>query len=119
MARKNRNKNKNNIVARFDRYFGEGNLEDWQRLCSDIFEDWELATRDITSKTKCRKLLKTVFVNIRDLLDAVESSPKRKPQRFGSHAALKDYTKQTRRFYPKEKVKDELGPARALLRRIL
>ncbi|KAK4202277.1 hypothetical protein QBC40DRAFT_45116 [Triangularia verruculosa] len=118
MARKNKPKPKK-IVARFNRYFGEDNLDNWQRLCSDIFDDSELETRDISSKTKCRKLLKSVFINIYDLLDAVESSPKKKPERFKTHAALVNYTVKTRRIFPRDKVKNELGPVRALLREIL
>jgi hypothetical protein len=49
--------------------------------------------------TICEKVLKTVFVNIIDFLEAVEH---REPvYRFPSQVALAKYTKTTRRTYPK------------------
>ncbi|KAK4181582.1 hypothetical protein QBC36DRAFT_317368 [Triangularia setosa] len=136
MARKNKNKKKNSpqisqqeeqlpaIVASFNEYLGAGDLGDWQRLCSDIFYDHELQALDLSSKTKCRKALKAVFINIQDFVDAVEENtagayPKVYPQRFPSHTNLVKYTLKTRRIYPKEWVKNGLGPVKTLLREIL
>jgi hypothetical protein len=60
--------------------------------------------------------LKTVHINIRDLLDAVKQG--RQPQRFANVHQLVQYTVSTRNFYPINKVK-EMGPVKALLRRML
>ncbi|KAK3995495.1 hypothetical protein QBC44DRAFT_320569 [Cladorrhinum sp. PSN332] len=114
MGRKNKHKKAQQVMVQaFNEYFGEGNLEDWQRLCEDLG-----LVGDFGSKTKCRKAIKTIHVNIWDLVDAVEKVPKEVPQRFPNRVALVDYTRETRRTYPLRKVKDEMGPVRALLRHI-
>ncbi|KAK4659164.1 hypothetical protein QC762_107795 [Podospora pseudocomata] len=132
MVRKNGNRHKNTkdqsqppaIVARFDEHFGAGDLQDWQRLCSDIFRENELKSFDLCSKTKCRKLLKTVFINIQDLVDCIEKNltgehPKVYPQRFASLNQLVKYTMKEGKVYPKKWVKNGLGPVKALMRDIL
>ncbi|KAK0659218.1 hypothetical protein QBC41DRAFT_331582 [Cercophora samala] len=132
MGRRNRNKFINNqnqdnppaIVASFDEYFGAGDLEDWQRLCSDIFREHELEYLNLSSKTKCRNALKTVFVNIQDLVDAIEKnlaggSRKVYPQRFPNLKQLVKYTVKENKIYPKKWVKSGLGPVKALMRDIL
>ncbi|KAK4156951.1 hypothetical protein C8A00DRAFT_12159 [Chaetomidium leptoderma] len=108
MARKKKSRS---IVQRFDDYFGTGTLEDWQRLCGDIGLD-----ANLSSITQCRKVLKTVHINIHDLLDAVDQG--RLPHRFGNARELANYTVNTRRIFPKKKVK-EMGPVKALMRHIL
>jgi hypothetical protein len=60
--------------------------------------------------------LRTVHVNIHDLLDAVKQG--RRPRRFPNAAQLADYTFNTNKFFPRMKVK-EMGPLKALLRNIL
>jgi hypothetical protein len=60
--------------------------------------------------------LRTVHVNIHDLLDAVKQG--RRPRRFPNAWQLAQYTVATRKIYPKEYVK-EMGPVNALMRRIL
>lgn len=57
--------------------------------------------------------LKKVWVNIYDLIDAVEAN-QTPPTRFPSQAALARYTIQTDRIYPRKKAK-EGGPVRLLL----
>ncbi|KAK4230633.1 hypothetical protein QBC38DRAFT_451964 [Podospora fimiseda] len=102
-------------VKSFNEYFGSGTLEDWQRLCTDL----GLEGQDFRSKTKCRNAIKTINVNIWDLVDAViHKDPKEIPQRFHSRRALIDYTLRTKRIFPLDAVKDEMGPVRALLRQI-
>jgi hypothetical protein len=63
-----------------------------------------------------QQALKTVHINIVDLLDAVKQGTH--PQRFGNAHQLAVYTVKTRRIYPKDKVK-AMGPVKALMRRIL
>ncbi len=58
--------------------------------------------------------LKTVHVNIRDLLDAVKQG--QTPHHFANRAQLAAYTVRTGRFYPRKHVKEEMGPVKALLR---
>ncbi|KAK4128744.1 hypothetical protein N657DRAFT_38508 [Parathielavia appendiculata] len=108
MARK---KKVRSIVQEFDDYFGTGTLEDWQRLCHDVGLEGYYG-----SITQCRKALRTVHVNIRDLLEAVKQGEK--PRRFASAAQLVAYTVNTRKFYPLSKVK-EMGPVKVLLRNML
>ncbi len=55
-------------------------------------------------------------MNIHDLIDAVNEGEI--PRRFGSVGQLVQYTVQTRKFYPKHFAK-EMGPVKALMRRIL
>ncbi|AEO53546.1 hypothetical protein MYCTH_2114467 [Thermothelomyces thermophilus ATCC 42464] len=99
------------IVQEFDDYFGTGTLQDWQRLCRDVG-----LSGDLPSISQCRKALKTVHVNIHDLLEAVKHG--KQPQRFPNVQKLVHYTMRTGRFFPKDKVK-EMGPVKALMRRIL
>lgn len=108
---------KRDIVREFDDYFGSASkLENWQMLCEDLGLEG-----DFGSLTKCRKALKSVYVNIYDLLDAVklkstdDNAPP--PKHFPSLNALIRYTKSTGRIYPKKKAKGE-GPVRELLRHI-
>jgi hypothetical protein len=57
--------------------------------------------------------LKTVHVNIYDLLDAVNAGTQ--VRRFENQRALAKYCKETGKIYPKKKAK-ESGPVRHLLR---
>ncbi|KAH8773889.1 hypothetical protein F5882DRAFT_300108 [Hyaloscypha sp. PMI_1271] len=102
----------NNIVDAFDRYFGNDlKLENWQRLCRDVGIDSELP-----SIRKCKQALRPVWVNIHDLMHAVntDSTP---PHRFENERELSAYTKKHKRYYPKEQAKGG-GPVRALLAHI-
>ncbi|KAK0731743.1 hypothetical protein B0H67DRAFT_85409 [Lasiosphaeris hirsuta] len=100
-------KKKPAIVKRFDDYFGAGTLEDWQRLCGDVG-----LSEDFGSKTKCRKALKRVHVNIHDLLSAIENG--HAVHRFRNVRELAEYSVREGKIYPKRWVKD--GPIKALLR---
>ncbi|KAL2139996.1 hypothetical protein VTI28DRAFT_4426 [Corynascus sepedonium] len=106
-----RKKKSRRIVEEFNTYFGAGTLQDWQRLCRDVG-----INGDLPSITQCRKALKTVHINIHDLVDAVMQG--RQPQRFPNVRQLVEYTISTRKFYPKNKIK-EMGPVKALMRHIL
>ncbi|KAK3310037.1 uncharacterized protein B0T15DRAFT_386951 [Chaetomium strumarium] len=99
------------IVQEFNDYFGTGTLDDWQRLCQDIGLEG-----DLSSITRCRKALRTVHVNIHDLIDAVKQG--RRPRRFRNAEQLAQYTVATGKIYPKRCVK-EMGPVKALMRPIL
>ncbi|RYP90562.1 hypothetical protein DL770_003324 [Monosporascus sp. CRB-9-2] len=123
-SKKNRRKGKGNegqpsqsdrpppkIVRDWEQYFGAGDLQDWQRLMEDLgFEE------QFDSKTKCRKALKKVWVNIHDFLAAVKVGET--PYRFPSEFELAEYTKETKQFYPKSLI-EKGSPLRSLLARIL
>jgi len=102
---------KKTVVGAWKDYFGdEGQLANWQKLCTDVGMD-EIPT----SITQCRKALNKVWVNIYDFLDAkAEGKPVRK---FKSEWALAKYTLDTGKVYPKKHAK-EGGPARTLLAHI-
>ncbi|KAI0401048.1 hypothetical protein F4802DRAFT_446412 [Xylaria palmicola] len=99
------------VVRDWERYMGAGELPDWQRLMEDLgFE------AEFTSKNQCRKVLKTVWVNIPDFLDAVKKH--RPVHHFENQRELADYTIERRRFYPKCAIKKD-SPLRQLLAHIL
>ncbi|PBP27716.1 hypothetical protein BUE80_DR001235 [Diplocarpon rosae] len=122
-----------NIVNQFNRYFGEeSKLANWVRLCRDVG-----IQEDLESITQCRlvinahspslsqssrkvpdvqQALKKVWVNIYDLIDAVNNK-KTPPRLFKSQAALSRYTIKNNKIFPKKKAK-EGGPVRALLAHI-
>jgi hypothetical protein len=60
--------------------------------------------------------LRTVHVNIYDLIDAVRAG--RTPHRFANAQQLADYTVRTGKIYPKKHAK-AMGPVKVLLRVIL
>ncbi|KAI0486367.1 hypothetical protein F4859DRAFT_367354 [Xylaria cf. heliscus] len=101
---------KPSIVMEWEKYMGHGELEDWQRLMRDLgFEE------DFPSKTKCRKVLKTVWVNIPDFLQAIKQG--HPVHHFESQLELADYTKQHRRFYPRNSIEKQ-SPLKQLLAHI-
>ncbi|RYO80181.1 hypothetical protein DL766_001292 [Monosporascus sp. MC13-8B] len=99
------------IVRNWEQYFGAGDLQDWQRLMEDLGFD-----EQFNSKTKCRKALKKVWVNICDFLEAVKVGEK--PYRFRSEFELAKYTRSTRKIYPRKRVKKG-SPLCSLLANIL
>jgi hypothetical protein len=131
MAKKNKKPvvHEPQIVVRFNKYFGKGDLDDWQRLCRDVGLDGTMP-----SIVKCRAVghtgcmafpqwvktwltnvaqaLKQVWVNIHDLVDAAKHN--RPVPRFDTRDELIKYTRRTKKFYPLQYVK-EMGPVRALL----
>ncbi|KAK7952074.1 uncharacterized protein PG986_007802 [Apiospora aurea] len=85
------------IVKRWDDYFQDDVLENWQRLMKDLgFQE------EFRSKTQCRNALKKVWINIYDFLDAVKAG---KPvYQFKTEVELSHYTKKTGRVYPKRHI---------------
>ena len=67
-------------------------LEHFQALCETIFPDRDLPL----SLTKCRELLKSVYINIWDLIDD-------KHQCFNSYDAFRRYT--LKRTFPRDHAK--------------
>lgn len=108
---KNKNKGKNNpIVGEFARYFGDNTLGNWQRLVRDVG-----INQNPPSITKCREVLRTVHVNIYDLLEAVRHGTT--PQHFGNPRLLARYSVENGKIYPRHMAeKDKVGPVRVLLR---
>ncbi|OWP00681.1 hypothetical protein B2J93_548 [Marssonina coronariae] len=101
-----------NIAEQFKRYFGnESQLANWLRLCRDIG-----IQEDFKSIRQCRLALKKVWVNIYDLIDAINDN-KMPPRLFKSQAALSQYTIKTERIFPRKMAKKG-GPVRALLAHI-
>ncbi|KAK8048937.1 hypothetical protein PG994_010667 [Apiospora phragmitis] len=81
------------IVKRWDDYFQDDALENWQKLMKDLgFQEV------FRSKTQCRNALKKVWINIYDFLDAVRTgTPVRQ---FATEAELSRYTMKSGRVYP-------------------
>ncbi|KAI1739299.1 hypothetical protein F4680DRAFT_142404 [Xylaria scruposa] len=99
------------IVVEWEQYIGHGELEDWQRLMKDLgFEE------DFSSKSKCRKALKTVWVNIPDFLRAVKQG--HPVHHFQSQSELALYTKSTQKFYPRKNI-EKRSPLKQLLAHIV
>ncbi|TRX97736.1 hypothetical protein FHL15_001491 [Xylaria flabelliformis] len=99
------------IVVEWEKYMGHGELEDWQRLMRDLgFEE------DFSSKSKCRKALKTVWVNIPDFLRAVKQG--HPVHHFQSQSELALYTKRSKRFYPRDNI-EKHSPLKQLLAHIV
>ncbi|KAJ5038711.1 uncharacterized protein L3040_006391 [Drepanopeziza brunnea f. sp. 'multigermtubi'] len=108
----NPKKPRRDIVDQFRRYFGnESEVANWVRLCRDVG-----IQEDLKSIRQCRLALKNVWVNIFDLIDAVDAE-KTPPKLFKNERALSKYTMNTGKIYPKRKAK-EGGPVRGLLAHI-
>ncbi|KAI1082789.1 hypothetical protein F5B20DRAFT_484481 [Whalleya microplaca] len=114
MAKKKSKKQRSDEIKKvaqdWENYFGSGELQDWQRLMEDLG-----FSENFTSKTQCRKALGGVWVNIRDFLDDVDAG--RTPHRFKNEYKLAEYTRQTGKIYPRNKV-DQKSPLRKLLAHI-
>ncbi|KAL2756362.1 hypothetical protein ACRALDRAFT_210464 [Sodiomyces alcalophilus JCM 7366] len=81
------------LLALWEAYFGQGTLSDWQRLMADLgFQ------REFASKTQCRKVLRSVWVNIPQFLEA--GSKPSDVLVFASQRRLAHYTKLTGRIFP-------------------
>ncbi|KAI8966043.1 hypothetical protein F5Y11DRAFT_344036 [Daldinia sp. FL1419] len=81
-------------LVRLAQGFGSGELADWQKLMRYLHFHEEF-----TSKSQCRKALKTVWINIVDFLEAILSNGELRF--FGNHYALGRYTVRTGKFFPK------------------
>ncbi|KAK2769191.1 hypothetical protein CKAH01_00798 [Colletotrichum kahawae] len=98
------------LVTDWEEYFGEGELEDWQRLCHDLG-----LPRDLPSKTKCRKAIKTIHVNIRQFLDTT-----RYPGGvifFKNVYKLAHWSRKSKKLIPKDLI-TRGHPMRALMREL-
>ncbi|KAH8430986.1 uncharacterized protein LDX57_008648 [Aspergillus melleus] len=96
----------------FERYYHIGNkLQNYRALCQELRVEGPL-----TSVTQCRKALAKVHVNIFDLIDSRRTGAA--VQRFPNQAALRKYTKDTEKIFPKQAAKAD-GFLKELLRRIL
>ncbi|KAH8905524.1 hypothetical protein BR93DRAFT_939489 [Coniochaeta sp. PMI_546] len=78
------------VVAAWKDYFGDGDLEDWIRLCRHLTLEGDLST-----KYKCKKALSTVWVNIWDFLNTREEVAL-----FATEEDLSKYTRRTDKIYP-------------------
>ncbi|KAL1896154.1 hypothetical protein Sste5346_004896 [Sporothrix stenoceras] len=95
MAKKS--KNKSLAFRRWEEYFNEDELDHWQRLMTILDIEGHF-----TSKTQCKKALRSVWVNIRDFLEAAAAD---KPVRqFRNRHAMSFYTETTGRYYARKKV---------------
>ncbi|MCJ1369634.1 hypothetical protein MMC20_000846 [Loxospora ochrophaea] len=87
-------------------------LESWQALCE--FLGIEPPPPSIT---RCRKGLRSVHINLIDLVDRYRSDADGRVTRFPSRQALKDYTRTTGKYFPLDEAK-ESGIVKILLREI-
>ncbi|KAJ7159692.1 hypothetical protein C8R46DRAFT_1108902 [Mycena filopes] len=84
----------------FTHHFGseENRLEGWQALCQTV------GLEDIpTSITQCKKVLRTTWVNIVDLVNA--KSTGQPVRRHASADALRTYTVNKKKIFPKKAAK--------------
>ncbi|KAL4916351.1 hypothetical protein BDW62DRAFT_212065 [Aspergillus aurantiobrunneus] len=96
----------------FAQHYDIGNkLQNYQALCQELQVEGSF-----TSVAQCRKALAKVHVNLFDLIDSRRTGAT--VQRFPNRAALKEYTKDTGKIFPKEAAKED-GFLKELLRRIL
>ncbi|RSL51216.1 hypothetical protein CEP54_011542 [Fusarium duplospermum] len=96
------------LVTHWEAYIRKGTLKDFQRLCADLN-----LSGDLDTKTKCRKAINSVNVNIWQFLRS-----KNKPgdvRFFKNRHRLIRYTKETGSFYPKDRLRKG-DPVRDLLR---
>ncbi|KAB5536655.1 hypothetical protein GE09DRAFT_335098 [Coniochaeta sp. 2T2.1] len=98
------------VVAAWDAYFGEGTTADWARFCVDLGLEG-----DFTSKTKCKKAMKNVWINIHDFLEAED---KQDVPRFTDERTLSIYTRFSGRVYPRKEIRRD-SPLKLLLANIL
>ncbi|OIW34888.1 hypothetical protein CONLIGDRAFT_675840 [Coniochaeta ligniaria NRRL 30616] len=105
-----KSKAKFDVVKAWQEYFGEGNLDDWARFCRDLGLEG-----DFSSKKKCKKAMKSVWINIYDFLQTPDKS---QVTRFPSEAALSGYTLWTRKLYPRNRIEAD-SPLKLLLANIL
>ncbi|KAI2635291.1 hypothetical protein GGS21DRAFT_74652 [Xylaria nigripes] len=99
------------VVIEWEKYMGNGDLEDWRRLMQDLGFEEEFA-----SKNQCRKALKTVWVNIPDFLQAIKNGEP--VHHFANQRELAVYTVTYCRFYPRRSIKKG-SPLKQLLANIL
>jgi len=87
--------------------FQGSTLQHYQGLCQD------LRIRNVPETVpECKEMLKGVFVNIVDLVqyrrDRDRGVVARKPRKFGSLEALRRYSEEESKYYPKDNAKSEM-----------
>jgi len=88
-------------------YGHDGRLEGWRTLCADV------GIRDIpNSATQCKKVLNRTWVNLVDLIECRANGTQVAQHR--SQRALRMYTKETGKIFPKVAAKQN-GFLKALL----
>ncbi|KAJ8110609.1 hypothetical protein OPT61_g6591 [Boeremia exigua] len=82
------------LTAEIDFHYGAqmNTLDSWQKLCEDVGIE-----KVPTSIPHCRKALKSVFVNLFDLIDH-RRNPGFKVQRFQSHSEFNKFTRNGHEF---------------------
>ncbi|KAE8168525.1 hypothetical protein BDV40DRAFT_251027 [Aspergillus tamarii] len=101
----------NFMGSEFCVHFGtESKLQNWQALCRELQLDIPMA-----SITQCRKALARVHVNLVDLIDSRRTGTA--IQKFSSLSALRLYTLDSGKVFPKNAAKRD-GFLKDLLRRI-
>ncbi|KAK3655679.1 hypothetical protein LTR56_003328 [Elasticomyces elasticus] len=98
---KAKNKAVTNIIRYFDKTYGrdEDKLEIWQLLCVHVGIEPEL------SIMRCKMMLKRVFINIYDFVDAQEGGAPF--VRFPTTVALSDYTWDWDKLFPLKRAKNQ------------
>ncbi|KAJ6505546.1 hypothetical protein C8R45DRAFT_861220 [Mycena sanguinolenta] len=84
----------------FAHHFGrdENRLAGWQAMCATV------GVKEVPESIKqCKLLLRTTWINIFDLLDAKRTG--RPVKKHASAKALREYTKQTGKIFPKKEAK--------------
>ncbi|KAJ5126092.1 hypothetical protein N7448_005402 [Penicillium atrosanguineum] len=101
------------LASEFNIHYGSDatKLENWQRLCIELD-----IGQAIGSITKCRKALAKVHVNLVDLVDTRRTGES--VEHFPNVSALRKYTKETKKVFPKSAAKAD-GFLKALLRVII
>lgn len=86
----------------FDAHFGAGDdLQAWKLVCETI--DGIEGAEGFTSIKACKTALKGKYVNIVDLVDALNAN--RTCQSFASQKKLREYIKENGKIFPKKQAK--------------
>ncbi|KAJ5921920.1 hypothetical protein N7516_009623 [Penicillium verrucosum] len=111
-SRKYRSELSKFLESEFAIHFGTDatKLENWQALCLEL-----KIQNSIQSIKQCRKALAKVHVNLVDLVDSRRTG--KEVKHFASQNALRKYTIETGKIFPKSAAKKD-GFLKALLREI-
>ncbi|KAJ5215245.1 uncharacterized protein N7498_001652, partial [Penicillium cinerascens] len=98
------------FASEFNIHYGSNatKLENWQVLCFELG-----ICHSIESISKCRKALGSVHVNLVNLVDSRRTG--QKVEQFPSVAALRKYTREMNKIFPRSAAKED-GFLKALLR---
>ncbi|KAJ7590317.1 hypothetical protein C8J56DRAFT_826245 [Mycena floridula] len=93
------------VQAGFAQHFGsdEHSLEAWQQLCTTVGVP---SSESFSSIKECKKALQPRFVNLIDLVDAVNAGRQvAKKLVFSSRNRLAEYIRETEKVFPKKLAK--------------